>query len=146
MKVVVDSNIIISGLINSAGTEFALLANRNNVMEFFSSRLIITETSKRFKQISSFTKNDESEIKLQFYNIIDTFKVIDESKIDHKNLDKGALLIKNLDRNDYLFLAVTIHCNALLGTGDMKLFRGLRRKGFNNIISTRELKEIIKGL
>jgi hypothetical protein len=41
---------------------------------------------------------------------------------------------------------VTIDYDALLWTGDVKLIRGLRRKGFNNTVTTKELKEIIKGL
>lgn len=146
MKVVVDSNIIISGLINTNGNEFAILANRNNRLKFFSSKMIIEETSKKFKQISSLTRNSEIEIQTQFYNIVDTFRLIDEKKINEETLLKANALISDLDRNDYLFLVVTIYCNALLWTGDLKLLRGLRRKGFNSIITTKELKEIIKGL
>ena len=146
MKVVVDSNIMISALINTNGNEFAILANRNNRLKFFSSKLIIEETAKKFKQISSLTRNSEIEIQTQFYNMIDTFRLIEEKKINDETLLKASALISGLDRNDYLFLAVTIYCNSLLWTGDLKLFRGLRRKGFNSIITTKELKEIIKGL
>ena len=146
MKVVVDSNIIISGLININGNEFTILANRLDVLNFFSSKLIIDETAKKFKQISSLTKNSESDIQTQFYNIINVFQLVDENKISNETLRKANLLIEDLDRSDYLFLAVAIHCYALLWTGDLKLFRGLRRKGFNSIVTTKELKEIIKGL
>jgi len=146
MKVVVDSNIIISGLINTNGNEFEILANRGGVLKFFSSKLIIEETANKFKQISFLTRNSESEVQTQFYNIIDTFQLADENKIDNKTLLKADSLISGLDWNDYLFLAITIYCDALLWTGDLKLFRGLRRKGFNRITTTKELKEIIKGL
>ena len=146
MKIVVDSNIIIFGLINTKGNEFAVLANQGDVLKFFSSKIIIEETAKKFKQISSLTRNSENDIQTQFYNIINTFHLIDENKINNETLLRADLLIRGLDRNDYLFLAVTIHCNALLWTGDLKLFRGLRRKGFNNIVTTKELKGILKGL
>jgi hypothetical protein len=36
--------------------------------------------------------------------------------------------------------------NSLGWTGDRKLPNGVKRKGFTNIISTKELKDIIKGL
>ena len=114
MRVVVDSNIIISGLINTNGNEFAILSNRGDMLNFFSSKIIIDETAKKFKQISSLTRNSENDIQNQFYNIIDTFHLIDENKISTETLHMADLLIRGLDRTDYLFLAaqfiVTPYC------------------------------------
>jgi predicted nucleic acid-binding protein len=72
--------------------------------------------------------------------------LVNEKDISNQALERAKNLIHGLDVNDYLYLAVTICFDSLLWTGDLKLSRGLKRKGYRNIITTKELKEIIKGL
>ena len=45
----------------------------------------------------------------------------------------------DIDEKDTPFIATTISLNSILWTGDKKLITGLRKKGFNDIINTREL-------
>lgn len=52
----------------------------------------------------------------------------------------------HLDINDFTFVATTIYVDGLLWTGDLKLKRGLNLNGFVNVITTSELKRILKGL
>jgi len=146
MIVIVDSNIIISAVINSSGNEYSILQQRHKKVDFISSSLLVEEFAKRIKDIASLTANSVSDVRKVFESITDSFLLIDIADLDQDSLTRTDLLIKNLDINDYQFLAITICFDALFWTGDLKLYRGLRRKGFNNVVITKELREIIKGL
>jgi len=52
----------------------------------------------------------------------------------------------DVDPKDTIYVSLAIALNALLLTDDKKLLYALRRKGFTNIISTPEYKNILKGL
>jgi predicted nucleic acid-binding protein len=146
MIVTVDANIVISALINSAGQEFNILATGNQKIEFISPSFIIEELVKKAEKIADLTQNSVSDIKKQLQLLTETFLLVNEKDISDQAIARAKNLIRGLDINDYLYLAVTIYFDSLLWTGDLKLSRGLKRKGYRNIITTRDLKEIIKGL
>lgn len=49
-------------------------------------------------------------------------------------------LIHDIDLKDLLFVALAIQYNCKLWTGDKKLIKGLRNKGFDQVIDTSELR------
>lgn len=61
--------------------------------------------------------------------------------IPDKCLHEVDNLVIDIDENDVLFVALANHINAQLWTGDKKLAKGLKRKGYSKIISTNELYE-----
>jgi predicted nucleic acid-binding protein len=50
--------------------------------------------------------------------------------------------VKDVDFDDFAFVAITNHLDAWLWTGDKKLITGLQSKGFKRIISTADLCDI----
>jgi predicted nucleic acid-binding protein len=146
MILTVDANIVISAVINSSSQEFHILSSGYRSIDFISSAFIIEELSKKAGKIAAFTQNSVSDIKKQLQLLTASFLLVHEKEISEQSLKKAESLIRGLDFKDYLYVAVTIDYDALLWTGDVKLIRGLRRKGFNNTVTTKELKEIIKGL
>ena len=146
MIVLVDTNIIISALINPKGTEFSILTKRYSDVEFISSSLLVDEFLRQMSRVVAASGKTREALHKTFTEITRTLFLINIMELDESSLSEAARLIKGLDKDDYSFVAIAIYFNALLWTGDLKLYRGLRRKGFNNIITTKELKEIIKGL
>ena len=129
MIVTVDANIVISALINSAGQEFNILTSGNQEIEFISSSFIIEELVKKVHKIAELTHNSVLDIKRQLQLLTETFLLVNEKDISNQALERAKNLIHGLDVNDYLYLAVTIYFDSLLWTGDLKLSRGLKRKG-----------------
>ena len=129
MIVTVDANIVISALINSAGQEFNILTSGNQEIEFISSSFIIEELVKKVHKIAELTHNSVLGIKRQLQLLTETFLLVNEKDISNQALERAKNLIHGLDVNDYLYLAVTIYFDSLLWTGDLKLSRGLKRKG-----------------
>lgn len=146
MIITVDTNIIISALINSSGTEFSILKHEFKHIDFISSRLLIEEFSKKIHKISSLTHSSPADLLFQYNSLTEKLFLIDDKEIDSFSIKRTKKLMEGLDEKDFLFLAVSICFDALLWTGDLKLRHGLKRKGYKNIVTTKELKDIIRGL
>jgi predicted nucleic acid-binding protein len=56
---------------------------------------------------------------------------------------KAESLTKDVDFNDLLFVGLTLELKGRLWTGDKKLIRGITKKGFNKIVTTAELSDIL---
>lgn len=146
MIITVDSNIVISALINSQGKEFAILKRKYKQIDFVSSTFLKEEVSKRIEKISVLTTSAVSDIKFQYDSLISEFIFVNDKELDRQTIQQTENIMKGLDPKDFLFVAVTIYFDGLLWTGDLKLANGLKRRGFKNVIITNELKQIIKGL
>jgi predicted nucleic acid-binding protein len=53
-------------------------------------------------------------------------------------------LVKEIDKKDLLFIALSIQTGFKLWTGDKKLMEGLKKKGFDLTIDTKQLLQQIK--
>jgi len=69
---------------------------------------------------------------------------LNEAVIPEKIFLKAYELIKDVDENDTIFVALTKHLKgSKLWTGDKKLMAGLQKKEFRQIISTAELNAFL---
>ncbi len=146
MTIIPDSNIIISALINENGTEFNLATNAPSAIQFATPSFLIDEVRSKIAKISKLTQNSEFDILANLETLLAPFIILFEKDLANESIDRAIKLVSTIDLKDALFVAVTIHCNGILWTGDLKLLRGLRRKGFTQIITTKELVQIISGL
>jgi predicted nucleic acid-binding protein len=53
-------------------------------------------------------------------------------------------LVKDIGKKDLLFIALSIQTGFKLWTGDKKLMEGLKKKGFDLTIDTKQLLQQIK--
>jgi len=107
---------------------------------------LIEEVRSKIGKITKFTQNSEAEVLANLEILLASFSIIYEKNLTADTIDRAIKLVSTIDIKDALFVGVTIHCNGILWTGDLKLLRGLRRKNFNQIITTKELQQIISGL
>ena len=139
MRVVVDTNILFSALLNSKGKIGDLLFNSLEIFEFYSVNFLKAEIEvqrEKILSISGFTKEEFNERKTLIYGQI---KFIDEFLIPKDIILKAEEMAQDVDPDDTLHLALTDHLNAQLWTGDKKLKEGLKRKGFKKLIDTNSL-------
>jgi predicted nucleic acid-binding protein len=145
MKIIVDTNIIFSAILNSQGKIGQLIINGSKFFTFYTVGLLkdeIGEHKDKILKISGFT-NDQF-IK-SYETIIKRITFVDEILISDKELIKALDLVEDFDENDALFVALTNHLNGKLWTGDKKLIAGLQRKGYSKTLSTDELYEQFLG-
>ncbi len=144
MKVVVDTNIVFSAILNSNGLIGELLFNSEDQFEFYSSEFIIYELTKYKTKLQSLTKMSEEKIDVSIHQVLKNINLISPEAISETNWKRAYELASDVDEDDTPFLATAIGIKAAVWTGDKKLINGLKAKKFQDIYSTAELYELRK--
>lgn len=139
MNVTVDTNIVFSALLNTNGIIGDLILNSNQVIKFWSCNYLLNEVDRHWIKLKSHSKLDEKELMLARTVIYKQINFIDEALIPRKSRVYAYDLVKDVDENDTVFVALTDYLNSVLWTGDKVLINGLRQKGFNRVLSTNEM-------
>ncbi len=142
MKVVVDSNIVFSAILNTQSKIGHLLINGSKYFEYFSIDLLIEEILLHKDKILKYSGFDETKFQRIFHLIIGKIQFIDDILLSNADIKFAKELVLEIDQNDFLFVALNKHLNSLLWTGDKKLAVGLKNKNYNDIIHTDEIHKI----
>ncbi len=97
--------------------------------------------SNKILKISGFTNKQLTEL---LYLIHKKIEFVDDDLISYKYQQKAYQLVHDIDKKDLLFVALSLQTGYNIWTGDLKLMKGLRKKGFVNILSTNELIYLIE--
>lgn len=143
MKLVVDTNIVFSALINPNSIIGSVLLNYNDFIDFFSLSLIVAEIDKYHEKLKKYSKLESDELNEIKSYIINSITIINEEYINIKSWEKAYNLIQNIDEDDTPFLALSIDLNCLLWTGDLKLIKGISKIKPKLTLSTDELIKMI---
>ncbi|MEZ4942795.1 MAG: PIN domain-containing protein [Saprospiraceae bacterium] len=129
MKVVVDSNIIFSALLRSPNRYCDAIFLSGD--EFYTPKFMFVELFKYRTRIVEQSRLSEEEVLEMLYRLILNVHFFDESLISTRNFLQAFQLVKETDRKDLVFVALTIEIQAKLWTSDQVLKNGLIEKGFN---------------
>ena len=146
MTIIIDANILISGIINPFGTIPELILLKNNKTDFVLPEYAIEEIALHKSKICRLAQISSA----QFEQILDSFLsyvlCFSAEVVSKQDIVTAEKLVASIDEKDAWYVAFAVALNALLWTGDIKLYKGLRKKGFMNVVTTSEMEEIIKGL
>lgn len=142
MNIIVDSNIVFSSILNTQNVLGHLLINGSKYFSFFTIGLLKEEILKHKSKILKLSGLNHDQFESSFLTITSRILFIDDIVLSESIIDKALDLVSDIDINDALFVALTIHLNGKLWTGDKKLTSGLKNKGFSKIVSTNELHKI----
>jgi len=146
MKLIVDTNIVFSAILNSQSWIGQILLHPDDSLIFFSPLFLRKEILNHKQKIKQFTKLSEIETEELIDLIYSKINFIDEKLIPKEILKTADELTREIDFDDAVFIALANHLNCKLWTGDKKLMNFLKMNGFNRIISTNELKsKLIKN-
>ena len=139
MKVVVDTNIIFSAILNTEGIIADLLLS-DNLFDFYAPSYIWNELSEHENKLLKILRLDSGEQLQELkFMISQNIRFISEFQINEENWEKAYKLTIDIDFDDIAFIALTLHLDGILRTGDKKLRAGLAHKGFDSLINTQEL-------
>lgn len=139
MKLIVDANIIFSGILNANGKIGDLLINSQKHINFIAPDFLRAEIYKhhaRLVKISGMTLDQVREAEFQIYKDI---HFISEVQIKQSAWVAAEKLVADIDPNDTPYIAYSKHFRCKIWSGDKKLIAGLAKKGFKNIITTEQL-------
>lgn len=129
MKVVVDSNIIFSALLKSPNRYCDTICLSSD--EFYAPKFMFVEIFKYKERIVRQSKMTEEEVLEMLYSVMLNLRFFDETLIGTRNFLRAFQLVKDTDRNDLVFVALTLEINGKLWSSDTELKNGLRGRGFD---------------
>jgi predicted nucleic acid-binding protein len=141
MKVVVDTNIVFSAILNSNSWIGNIILISGNSLKFYSPKYLQKEINKHITKIQKITNLNDEEVQEVIEILFTKIHFIADELIPKETLAQADLLTKSVDFDDVMFIALSLHLKCKLWTGDKILISSLVKKGFNNFISTQELKE-----
>ncbi len=144
MKVVVDTNIVFSAILNSHSRIGQIILHSGNSITFYSPKYLQLEIQNHFLKIKKITNLCEPEIQELIQILYTKIHFISEELIPKEIIEKADSLTKNVDYDDVMFVALSLHLGCKLWTGDKTLISGLNQNGFTSFISIQELKEKLK--
>lgn len=139
MRVIVDANIIFSGILNSNGKIGDLLINSGRYVNFIAPNFLRTEIAKHHTKLCQLSGLNIDQIRESEFHIYKGITFISEEQIKVSTWHLAEKLVENIDPNDTPYIAFSKHFRCKIWSGDKQLIRGLTRKGFTNFILTDEL-------
>jgi len=139
MNLVIDTNIIISGIITPIGTISKLIFNDLKGSHLVCPNYLLDELINKMDKMINITELSYNEINELIYRFSRRIDFINNDLIESNFQMMSYELVKDIDKKDLLFIALSLKTGYKLWTGDKKLINGLRKKSFLNVIDTSEL-------
>ncbi len=142
MKVVVDSNIVFSAMLNPESSIGDIILNSQDTFIFYGCEYLREEINNHKDKIINIAGYDEQEydeVAFLVYKQVDFFT---ESTIPFEFWQKAADFVRDVDMDDISHVALSLFLDIKLWTGDKLLIGGLTKKGFTNFITTQEMLQI----
>jgi predicted nucleic acid-binding protein len=139
MKIVVDTNIVFSALLNSESKIGQLIIIGSKYFNYYSIGLLKEEIEEHKEKITKISGLSKQQFLNSYEIITNRIKFIDEILISEDSVVKANDLVGDIDADDTLFVALTNQIKGKLWTGDKKLVSGLEKKNYSRIISTNDL-------
>lgn len=139
---VVDTNLIFSAIVwpDSAIGKFFSNSEGFNIRLFAPSKLI-EELARHAAKMIELSNSDAEAIAGRQQVFLANITIVPDTAIPVTTYFSVLPLVRNVDVDDIAFVALTEELDGLLVTGDRALFEGLRAKGYNKVISFKDLVE-----
>lgn len=139
MKIILDTNIIFSALLNSNSNIGDLIFNSDKFFEFYSCNYMRYEIEKHWERLKKISKLSDEQLRESYTKIFSKIRFINEEIIPHEIWVFSENITQNIDIDDIDFVALTKFLRATLWTGDKKLYNGLIKANFKKLINTSAL-------
>ena len=138
-KIIVDTNIIFSCLLNSQGTIGDLIFNSENIFYFYSNQYMRFEIRKHWNKLTNISKLTDLQLETAYEKMLTKLTFINEELIPQNDWEKAEILVKEIDLDDSDFVALTKYLKGILWTGDKPLYDGLKVKRFRTVYNTQDM-------
>jgi predicted nucleic acid-binding protein len=142
MRIVVDSNIVFSAILNTKSKIGQLIINGSRHFKFYTTELLKEEIGRHKHKLINLSGYTEAKYNETYQLLTNRLIFVDDVILTDNELKKAIVLVDGIDPDDALFVALSNSLSAKLWTGDKRLIVGLRNKGYTRIVSTDELYNI----
>lgn len=143
MRLIVDANIVFSGILNFNGKIGDLLINSTSVFEYnIAPEFLRYEIYKHYNKLSKISGMSIAQIREAEFYISRDITFISEEQINPASWLYPEKLVHNVDPKDTPYVAFSKHFRCKIWSGDKQLMEGLSKKKFKNFITTDELYKL----
>jgi predicted nucleic acid-binding protein len=139
IKIIVDTNIIFSSILNTNGTIGDMIFNSEGKFDFYSCNYMHYEIEKHHEKLKRISKLTDQQLNIVYSKLLSRINFINEELIAEKKWLAARKLVQDIDVDDIDFVALALHLKGFLWTGDKVLYKGLKQKKFTRVYSTSEL-------
>jgi predicted nucleic acid-binding protein len=143
MRIVVDTNIVFSAILNTNSRIARIILQTRGRLNFYSTAQLSSEIEEHKAKIKRISNYSDYELDRIVTLIVNKIRFINIRLIPKESYEYAVALTKEIDIDDTEFVALTEHIKGTLWSGDKELQRGIRKKGWNKVITTEELFEKI---
>ncbi|MHA4740025.1 putative toxin-antitoxin system toxin component, PIN family [Dyadobacter sp. MSC1_007] len=144
MRIVVDTNIAFSAILNTNSRIAQIILRPKTRLNFYSTDQLLAEIHEHKNKIQQLSKYSDTELDRIIHLITSKIRFINIHLIPKETFLKCEALAKDVDIDDTEFVALTDHCRGRLWSGDKELIKGLSKKQWDKFITTEELYNISK--
>ena len=142
MKVIVDANIVFSGILNSNGKIGDLLINSRKSFDFIAPDFLRTEIYRHYLRLCKISGLTSEQVREAEFQICKDIIFISEEQIKQSTWLTAEKLVADIDPKDTHYVAYSKQFHCKIWSGDKELIKGLTKKGFTNFITTDELYKL----
>ena len=142
MKIIVDANIVFSGILNTNGKIGDLLINSQKHFEFIAPDFLRIEIRKHYPRLSKISGLQTKQVIEAESLVCKDITFISEEQIKASIWFNAQKLTADVDMKDVHYVAFAKQFRCKIWSGDKVLIKGLAKKGFHNFIVTDELFKI----
>jgi predicted nucleic acid-binding protein len=142
VNILVDANIVFSGILNSNGKIGDLLINSGKLYNFIAPDFLRNEIKNKYQRLQNISGMSLEQIQESEYQICKNITFISEDQILDMYWIEAFELVKDIDPKDVHYVAYSKQFKCKLWSGDKKLIKGLQSKNFTNVLSTTELFDL----
>ncbi len=146
MKIIVDTNVVFSAILNTQSRIGKILINSKDHFQFYTCNYLKDEIYKHLNKIQKLTGLSEKEVIELVSVVVENITFINEGLIHQKLTAHVEKMLRDIDMADVPFVALIKELNGKLWTGDKKLIIGLKAKKFTDTITTLELSNLLDEL
>jgi predicted nucleic acid-binding protein len=139
MNIVVDANIIFSGILNSNGKIGDLLINSGKIFTFIAPEYLRMEIYRHYNKLMQIFKLSMEQLLEAEYQLYQFITFLSEEQIETQYWQSADKFVSDIDPKDIAYIAFSQQFDCKLWSGDKQLHRGLLQKNFHRIITTDEL-------
>ncbi|PHI18022.1 hypothetical protein CEQ90_20105 [Lewinellaceae bacterium SD302] len=139
---IVDTNLLYSSILkpNNKIARFIVDSSSFNV-KLLAPQYLVSEILKYKESIKNASNYTDIEFEFVKNELFKSIKFIDDDIIPFEEWIKAMRIVRDIDSNDVNFVALNSFLDKTLWTGDMKLYKGLKAKGYENVVTFNQIKE-----
>jgi predicted nucleic acid-binding protein len=139
MRIVVDTNIVFSAILNSNSKIARILLQPKSRLNFYSTEHLLIEILKHRSKLKNISKYSDQELDRIILLITKKIRFINVKLIAKESYKYAEHLTHDVDIDDTEFIALSEHIKGKFWSGDKELQKGLLKKGWNKFITTQDL-------